>query len=227
MTPDVVAAQVADTFASAVKSAHQARRRFRCAVPGGSVASRVLPRIARHELPWSIVDVFLADERFVAPQHPDSNARAVREGWLDHLDAVRPVFHPMTTLGVSVDEAARIASAALCAAVGTPPQLDIVVLGVGPDGHVASLFPGLPGWRDSPDWVLAVHGAPKPPPERLSLGLAALAAAREIWFVAFGAEKAAAIAEARAMPHSQLPVAVVARSGPRVRWFLDRDASAS
>ena len=67
VTPDIVAAQVAETFASAVKSAHAARRRFRCAVPGGSVASHVLPRIARHELPWSIVDVFLADDRFVAP----------------------------------------------------------------------------------------------------------------------------------------------------------------
>jgi 6-phosphogluconolactonase len=227
VTPDIVAAQVAEAFADAVRRTNTAGRRFRCAVPGGSVASVVFPRIARHELPWPIVDIFLADERFVAPGHPDSNARAVREHWLDHLDAVRPVFHPMTTCGVSADDAARIASATLCAVAGTPPQLDLVLLGVGPDGHVASLFPGLPGWRDSSAWVLAVHGAPKPPPDRLSLGLAALAAAREIWFVAFGAEKAAGIAEARAVPHSPLPVAVVARSGPRVRWFLDRDATAS
>jgi 6-phosphogluconolactonase len=108
---------------------------------------------------------------------------------------------------------------------GTPPHLDLVLLGVGPDGHVASLFPGSPGWRGSSAWVLAVHDAPKPPPDRLSLGLATFSAASEIWFVAFGAEKAAAIAEARVEPHSPLPVAVVARSGPRVRWFLDRDAS--
>ncbi len=180
---------------------------------------------ARHDLPWPIVDVFLTDDRFVAQEHPESNARAVREHWLDHLDAVRPVFHPMTATDVSLDDAARSASAALCAVAGTPPQLDLVMLGVGPDGHVASLFPGLPGWRDSSDWVVAVRGAPKPPPDRLSLGLAALSNAREIWFVAFGAEKAAAITEARAMPHSSLPVAVVARSGPQVRWFLDREAS--
>ncbi len=115
-----------------------------------------------------------------------------------------------------------MASSTLCAVAGTPPQLDVVLLGVGPDGHVASLFPEVPGWRDSSAWVVAVHGAPKPPPERLSLGLATLAAAQEIWFVAFGAEKAAAIAEARAVPDSPLPVAVVARSGPPVRWFLDR-----
>ncbi len=183
--------------------------------------------MARQALPWSSIDVFLADERLVAPDHPDSNARAVREQWLDHLDTLRPSFHPMTTSGGSAEAAARLASLTLCEVAGTPPRLDLVMLGVGPDGHVASLFPGLPGWRQSSAWVLAVHGAPKPPPDRLSLGLAVLAASHEIWFVAFGAEKAAAIAEARAVPHSPLPVAVVARSGPRVRWFLDRDASAS
>ena len=227
MTPELVAAQVAEAFADAVKSAATAGQRFSCAVPGGSVASHVFPRMARQAVPWSIVDIFLADERLVAPDHDDSNARAVREQLLERLDAVRPTFHPMTTVGVSAQEAAQLASTALCNVAGTPPQLDLVLLGVGPDGHVASLFPGSPGWRKSPAWVLAVHDAPKPPPDRLSLGLATLSASRELWFVAFGAEKAAAIAEARAVPHSPLPVAVVARSGPRVRWFLDRDAGTS
>lgn len=226
MAPDSVAAQVAAAFADAVTHAATTRRRFLCAVPGGSVASRVFPHIARHALPWSIVDIFLADERLVADDHADSNARAVRQHWLAHVEAAGPVFHPMTTVGVGADQAASLASTTLCAIAGTPPRLDLVMLGVGPDGHVASLFPELSEWRDSPDWVLAVHDAPKPPPDRLSLGLATLAVAREIWFVAFGAEKAAAIAEARAVPHSPLPVAVVARSGPRVRWFLDDGASA-
>jgi 6-phosphogluconolactonase len=226
MTSDIVAAEVAEAFAELVTRAAAAGRRFHCAVPGGSVAAKVLPRIARQALPWSIVELSLADERFVDPEHPDSNARAVREHWLDRLDDVRPMFHPMPTIGVNVDEAARMASAVLCASAGTPPRLDLVILGVGPDGHVASLFPHLPGWRNSPDWVLAVHDAPKPPALRLSLGLATLAASREIWFVAFGPEKAAAVAEARGMPQSPLPVAVVARSGPQVRWFLDRAASA-
>lgn len=188
------------------------------------MASHVFPRLARQGVPWSIVDIFLADERIVAPDHPDSNARAVREQWLERLSGARPAFHPMTPVGVSADEAARLASTTLCDVAGTPPRLDLVLLGVGPDGHVASLFPGSTAWRESSAWVLAVHDAPKPPPDRLSLGLATLSASREIWFVAFGAEKAAAIAEARAVPHSPLPVAVVARSGPRVRWFLDRDA---
>jgi len=183
--------------------------------------------LARQAVKWSIVDLFLADERLVPPDHPDSNARAVRKHLMDRLGAVRPTFHPMTTVGVSAEEAARLSSTELCGVAGTPPRLDLVLLGVGSDGHVASLFPGVPGWRESSAWVLAVHDAPKPPPDRLSLGLAALSASREIWFVAFGAEKAEAITEARAVPHSPLPVAVVARSGPRVRWFLDRDAGTS
>lgn len=196
-------------------------------MPGGSVAARVYPRLARLPLPWTNIDLFLADERLVGSDHPDSNALAVRQYWLDHLAAARPLFHPMPTIGVSAEDAARAASHTLCAIAGDPPQLDLVILGVGPDGHVASLFPGLLEWRTSTDWVLAVHNAPKPPPDRLSLGLASLAAAREIWFVAFGAEKAAAIAEARADARSLLPLAVVARSGPHVRWFLDRAASGS
>lgn len=226
MSPEEVADQVAGAFADAVTRTVTAGRRFRCAVPGGSVATTVFPRLAHLPLPWSLIDVFLADERLVAPDHPASNARAVRQHWLDHLGAVRPVFHPMATTGLAADQAASIASAALCQVAGTPPRLDLIVLGVGPDGHVASLFPGR-AWCDSLEWVLAVHDAPKPPPDRLSLGLATLSAAREIWLVAFGAEKAAAIAEARALPPSPLPVAVVARSGPRVRWFLDRAASGS
>lgn len=191
------------------------------------MAALVFPRVARLPLPWTNIDLFLADERLVDSDHPDSNARAVRQYWLDHLAAARPLFHAMPTRGVSAEGAAHAASHTLCAIAGDPPRLDLVILGVGPDGHVASLFPGLPEWRTSTDWVLAVHDAPKPPPDRLSLGLATLAAAREIWFVAFGAEKAAAIADARADPGSSLPLAVVARSGPNVRWFLDRAASGS
>lgn len=196
-------------------------------MPGGSVAARVFPRLARLPLPWKNIDLFLADERLVASDHPDSNALAVRQYWLDHLAAGGPRFHPMPTSGVSAEEAARAASHTLCAIAGDPPRLDLVMLGVGPDGHVASLFPERSEWQTSPDWVLAVHDAPKPPPDRLSLGLATLAAAREIWFVAFGAEKAAVVAEARAHLRSPLPLAVVARSGPNVRWFLDDAANGS
>jgi 6-phosphogluconolactonase len=200
-------------------------RRFTCAVPGGSVATRVFPAIAAEDVPWGAVDILLADERLVAADDAEANQRAVREHWLAHVGGTPPAFHPMPTAGLTAGEAAARADATLRAVAGRPPRLDLVILGVGPDGHVASLFPGDTSWRDDARRVIAVHGAPKPPPDRLSLGLPALRDAREIWFVAFGGEKAAAIAEARSDPDSPLPVAVVARAGPRIRWFLDDAAT--
>lgn len=226
VTRDEVAAAVAAAFGALARDTVARGRRFVCAVPGGSVATTVFPALARQDVPWPEVDILLADERRVPPDHPDANQRAVRERWLAHIEGPPPAFYPMPTVGISGVEAARIAGETLRAVAGTPPRIDLAILGVGPDGHVASLFPDSPGWRENPAWVLAIADAPKPPPGRLSLGLPALAAARQIWFVAFGREKAAAIAEAQGDPRSPLPVAVVARAGPRVRWYLDADASA-
>jgi 6-phosphogluconolactonase len=223
MTPLEVANEVADAFAALVRETLAQQPRFACAVPGGSVATIVFPALAARALPWTAVDVFLADERFVEPASPDANQRAVRDHLLAPMSVARPVFHPMPTTG-DPDVAARRASEDLCNRTGTPPRLDLVVLGVGPDGHVASLFPEDDDWRERNDWVIAVHAAPKPPPTRLSLGLATIVAARHVWFVAFGAEKAAAIDQARHDETSSLPAAVVARRSSRVRWFLDSAA---
>jgi 6-phosphogluconolactonase len=223
MTPAAVADEVARAFAQLVRAQLDGQARFACAVPGGSVATVVFPVLARLRLPWHRVDVFLADERFVAPSSPDANARSAEVHLVSHIAGERPRLHLMPTEG-DPDDAARRAGEALCAVAGSPPVLDLVMLGVGPDGHVASLFPDRDDWTDRPDWVIAVHDAPKPPPTRLSLGLATLAAARAVWFVAFGAEKAAAVAAARD-PGSRLPAAIVARRSRTARWFLDAGAS--
>lgn len=223
MTPAAVAGEVARAFAHLVRTRLDGQARFACAVPGGSVATVVLPVLARLRLPWQRVDLFLADERFVPPSSPDSNARSTEVHLVSHIAGERPRLHLMPTEG-DPDDAARRAGAMLCAAVGSPPVLDLVMLGVGPDGHVASLFPDRDDWTRRTDWVIAVHDAPKPPPTRLSLGLETLAAAGHVWFVAFGPEKAAAVAAARD-PDSRLPAAVVARRSRTARWFLDTAAS--
>ena len=223
MTPLEVADEVADAFAALVRDTLGQQPRFACAVPGGSVATTVFPALAARALPWAAVDVFLADERFVEPTSPDANQRAVRDHLLAPMSVVRPAFHPMPTSG-DPDVAARRAGEDLCDRTGTPPRLDLVLLGVGPDGHVASLFPGDNDWRERIDWVIAVHAAPKAPPTRLSLGLATIVAARHVWFVAFGGEKAAVIDQARHDETSSLPAAVVARRASGVRWFLDAAA---
>ena len=223
VTPEAVADEVARAFADLVQRTLERQQRFACAVPGGSVAATVFPVLARLRVPWSQIDVFLADERIVPASSPDSNAAGVEAHLIARITGERPRLHRMPVDG-DPDDAARRAAAALCAVTGTPPVLDLVILGIGPDGHVASLFPGRSDWAERPDWVIAVHDAPKPPPARLSLGVATLSAARAVWFIAFGAEKATAIAAAR-HPTSTLPAAIVAQRSRETRWFLDAAAS--
>jgi len=223
---DELAAVAAAAFVEAAVHTLASTGRFLCAVPGGSVAERVLPHLVDADVDWQRADVWLADERRVPADDIESNQRVVREYWLDRLPAAhRPRLHALYVAGAPPADAVQAATDDLIAVAGTPPRLDVVVLGVGPDGHVASLFPAHEAWRRSKDWVIAVDGAPKPPPERLSLGLATLASARAVWFVAFGAPKAGVVAEARTSTSSTLPAAVVARSGATVRWFLDDGAS--
>ena len=222
VTPAAGADEVARAFADLVQRRLERAERFACAVPGGSVATAVFPALAQLPVPWGRIDVFLADERFVPASSADSNAHGVDVHLISRITGERPRLHRMPTDG-DPDDAARRAAAALCAVTGTPPVLDLVMLGIGPDGHVASLFPGRDDWAARPDWVIAVRDAPKAPPTRLSLGLATLSAARSVWLIAFGAEKATAVAAAR-HPASTLPAAVVARNSHGARWFVDAAA---
>jgi 6-phosphogluconolactonase len=224
MTPTDVAEHVATELARTV-SAVDASRRVALAVPGGSVAELLFPRLARLTLDWSRIDVTWVDERVVPPDHTDSNVCAARRHWLDRLAAPGPrIIAP--SFSADTDRMAADWQAALIDALGTPPRLDIAMLGVGPDGHVASIFPRHPSLDREDAWVIGVHDAPKPPPERVTLTRAALALASELWIIAFGRGKAAAIREARADPHASSPLAQVVAAAKRVRWFLD-DAAAS
>ncbi len=225
MNADEVAAQVAELFLAQAGAAISAGRRFAVAVPGGSVATRVFPRLASLPLDWPSIDVTWVDERVVPASDPDSNRCAADDHWLARISGPGPrLIVPPVDLG-SPDRVAAAWQTALVDALGDPPRLDVAILGVGPDGHVASLFPGHPALMRTDAWALGVDDSPKPPPARVTLTLATLAHARELWFVAFGREKAAAMTEARSGQRSSLPAAVLARSGPAVRWFLD-DAAA-
>jgi 6-phosphogluconolactonase len=223
-TREALAERFARIFESAARQAIAARGRFACAVPGGSVAEAFFPRLVQAEADWSRVHVFFGDERAVPPDAPDSNAGLARRLWLDHVPLPAERVHLLYQRGESVEAAAARAEHELRAMLGAPPRLDLVLLGMGPDGHVCSLFPGHPALR-APDLVLAVHDSPKPPPERVSLGLAALRLATEICVAAFGPEKAGAVREALEAPASELPVARALRSGPRARLLLDPAAA--
>jgi 6-phosphogluconolactonase len=209
----------------AAEEALAARGSFAIALSGGSVARAFLPCLAHAPLDVSRLAVFWADERAVAPDHPDSNYGLARSLWLAPAGIPDTAIRRMTGEALDLEGAADDYERALVRRLGAPPRLDVVLLGVGPDGHVASLFPGHPALDESRRQVVALTDAPKPPPRRVTLTLPALVEARLVVVAAFGAEKAEAIRQALEDAGSPLPIARVARRAPRTLWLLDPEAA--
>ncbi|HEX3929590.1 MAG TPA: 6-phosphogluconolactonase [Nocardioides sp.] len=201
------------------------------ALTGGTIADRIHREVARlgpgSEVDWSRVDFFWGDERFVAADSDDRNAKQAREAFLDALpiDPARVHEIPSTADAESVDAAAADYGQVV-RGVGSG-GFDVLMLGVGPDGHVASLFPGFPQLRVDDAIAVGVTGSPKPPPERVSLTFAALNRSEAVWFVVSGADKADAVGQALAAEPpgvDQIPATGV-RGQQQTIWFLDRDAA--
>jgi 6-phosphogluconolactonase len=204
---------------------------------GGTIAHRIHLAVAaspaHNAVDWKRVELWWGDERFVARASPDRNDAQARRALLDSLTLDAALVHPMPASddGADVDEAAEsyagvLADRALPEDHGPVPTFDILMLGVGPDGHVASLFPSHPALYDERP-VVAVHGAPKPPPLRITMTMPVLGRANEVWFVASGEEKARAV-------HLALGgagVVQVPAAGPaglhRTLWLLDRAAASA
>jgi 6-phosphogluconolactonase len=186
----------------------EARGAFHIAVPGGSVATLIFPSFADAQLDWTRVHVWWVDERVVPLTHPDSNYKVATDLWLSKVPAVAHPFHSISEYEKKL-----------------PRPLDVALLGVGPDGHVASLFPGHPALDVTDKRAIAVDDAPKPPPKRLTLARKELTSAREVWVVATGQTKAQMLMKAL-KPDSMLPVALVLREAEDVRLWLDSAAAA-
>jgi len=204
-----LAERLAGVVEDAAREARLEGRPVSLAVPGGSVAESFFPRLASLDLDWDRVLVFFGDERAVAPDDPASNARLARDLWLDRAPIPLANVHRMRAEGEDLDAAARAYERVLLDVLGDPPRLDLALLGMGPDGHVCSLFPGHPALDETERYVLPVLDAPKPPPRRVTLTLLALARARTVVLAAFGAAKAEAVRSALDDPASTLPAARV------------------
>lgn len=242
-SPGEVAGDVADRLLALA-----ARRQADGGVPsivltGGSIADAVHAEVARRSAgsgpDWGAVDLWWGDERFVAADSPERNEGQARRALLDHVPVDPARVHPAPAdTGQGLDAAAAAYDAAL--REQGPEAFDLVLLGMGPDGHVASLFPGYPQLEVTDRLAVAVPDAPKPPPARVSLTCPALARAREVWFVVTSAEKSAAVARAlaglaldrdgaarptgaRTDPH-EIPAAGIT-AHDQVTWFLDTDAA--
>ncbi|MBK7857180.1 MAG: 6-phosphogluconolactonase [Archangiaceae bacterium] len=192
----------------AATEALEARGVFHIAVPGGSVATLVFPSFADAQLDWSRVHVWWVDERVVPLTDKDSNYKVANDLWLSKVPAVAHPFHSLSEYQLKL-----------------PRPLDVALLGVGPDGHVASLFPGHPALEVTDKRVVQLDDAPKPPPKRLSLSLPELIGAREVWVIATGNTKAQMLMKAM-KPDSTLPVARVLREAENVRLWVDPAAAA-
>ncbi|MGL5825153.1 MAG: 6-phosphogluconolactonase [Nocardioides sp.] len=200
-----LASSVAERLLSRLVAAQAAGRQPHIGLTGGTIAAQVYAELARRAprvaVDWVNVVLWWGDERFVAEASPDRNAGQARHAWLNALPIPPGNIHPMpsTDTARTPEHGAEIYSAELSAGLLGPDgtgEFEILLLGVGPDGHVASLFPGHPQLECADAVAVGVRDSPKPPPERITLTLPTLNRAREVWFLASGPEKAEAVARA-------------------------------
>lgn len=188
--PDAEAAcrRVANLLASNIADARQLGHDVHVALAGGSTPRRAYQLLADMEGSWDHVHLWLGDERCVPGDDPESNARMVQEEICDRARAEPPVLHRISHYE-RPDDAAWTYGQELIAAMGDEPVFDFVLLGLGEDGHTASLFPGHPAAAAEVAPVVAVRGAPKPPPDRISLTLPIFRRAKKTILLAAGGAK--------------------------------------
>ena len=211
----------------AVRTAIATRGRALAALPGGSVAQAFFPVLAESAADWTRTEVFWIDERAVPPRHPDSNYGLAASLLLIPAGVPEPRIHRLPGELPDLDQAARRASDELKSIAGDPPMLDLVLAGVGEDGHIASIFGTDVGTRLAapPGPVVPVYDAPKRPARRLTMTLPVLISARRVIVAAFGRSKAGVVRDAIRQSGAATPVAELLRRTARPQMLLDRDAA--
>ncbi|MFI1012182.1 6-phosphogluconolactonase [Streptomyces sp. NPDC020965] len=235
---ELMAQAAAARLITRIVDAQAARGSASVVLTGGRNGNALLAALgsspARDAIDWHRLDLWWGDERFLPEGDPERNVTQAREALLDSVpvDPARVRAMPASDAYGGDVEAAAAAYAAELAAAASPedhgpvPTFDVLMLGVGPDTHVASLFPELPAVRETERTVVGVHGAPKPPPTRVSLTLPAIRAAREVWLLAAGADKANAVAMALSGAGEIQAPAAGAYGRSRTLWLLDSAAAA-
>lgn len=229
---EVLAQAVAARLLVTLVDAQAARGEASMVLTGGGVAGAVYRAVAaspaRHAVDWSRVTCWWGDERFLPSGDPERNETQAREAFGELLAAARTYPMPATDGADGSDpESAAARYARQLDAAAHParlPHFDVLLLGVGEDGHIASIFPEQPAAYEVRT-VCAVRGAPKPPPNRITLTQPTINTAEQVWLIAAGQEKAGAVemAFSGAGP-VQVPAAGV-RGTDRTLWLLDRAAA--
>jgi 6-phosphogluconolactonase len=232
---DLLASAAAARTVTRLADAIAAQGHAHLVLTGGGIGTKVLAAIAaapaREAVDWRLVDFWWGDERFEAVGDAERNDTGARAALLDVISVdparVHAVAGPDGPDGDDPDAAAARYAADLARAAGNGavPAFDVLMLGIGPEGHVASIFPEAPAAYATGS-VVAVRNSPKPPPTRVSFTFSAIQAAREVWVLASGPEKADAVAEALSgVSQDKLPAAG-ARGRDRTLFLLDQAAAA-
>ncbi|MFI1099686.1 6-phosphogluconolactonase [Streptomyces melanogenes] len=235
---ELMAQAAAARLITKIVDAQAARGSASVVLTGGRNGNGLLAALAsspaRDAIDWSRLDLWWGDERFLPEGDPERNVTQARAALLDAVPVDPKRVHAMPAsdgpYGSDVDAAAAAYAEELAAASGPEdhgdvPTFDVLMLGVGPDTHVASLFPELPAVREAERTVVGVHGAPKPPPVRVSMTLPAIRAAREVWLLAAGEDKAQAAAIALSGAGEVQAPAAGAYGRGRTLWLLDSAAA--
>jgi 6-phosphogluconolactonase len=232
---EAVSQAAAQEFVRCARQAVAARGRFRAALSGGSTPQRLYQLLAepphRDQVDWAKVDLFWGDERAVPPDHKDSNYRMTREALLDHVPIPPSQVHRIEAERPDRDQAARDYQTTIARAFGVdpaspPPSFDVILLGMGPDGHTASLFPHTAALSETARWVV-VNYVPKFATDRVTLTLPILNRAHEVLFLVAGADKAVPLAEVLQGPPDpqRLPSQSIRPAG-QLLFYVDGQAAA-
>lgn len=226
---DALADAAAREIAEAARQDIEVRGRFLVAAAGGRTPVNTYQRLAngpvREAIDWSRVEVFTSDERAVPPEHPESNFAMLRRTLLDPVGIPPERAHRMRGEAQDLDAAAREYEEALVRTAGEPPVLDLVILGVGADGHTASLFPGASALSETKRWVVASTG-PEGTGRRLTLTFPTILAARRIMVLVAGADKMNTLRRVMAGgAEAPLPAERLHEAGSRVVWMVEEQAA--
>lgn len=237
--PEILAAAAARRLVGRLAIAQRERGEATIVLTGGTLGINTLKAVAaepsRTDVDWSRVNFWWGDERFVSRNSPDRNELQARQALLDLIEVDESRVHPFgaadehdTPFDAADAYAEELREAARSEGRDGQeqvPTFDVLLLGVGPDAHIASLFPEMAGIREEERTVVGVENSPKPPPERVSLTLPAINSASEIWIVVAGDDKAGAVGLALAGAGPVQVPAAGARGRQETLWMLDQAAA--
>ncbi len=223
-----LAKEASQRFLDLARAAINKQGHFSVALSGGSTPKQMYKMLAepplKNEIDWSKVHIFFGDERFVSPDAADSNYFMAKETFLSKVPIPLDKIYPFPTIDITPEEAAKKYEQTLKSFFKGEPEFDLILLGMGSDGHTASLFPNYPEMRTSSDrFVSTVYNAPKPPPTRLTLTLRTINLAQDVIFLVAGESKADALHRVFSDDET-LPAQKISPIRGNLLWLVDKAA---